>query len=99
IMDEPVRKLVPYVLVSKIGRGAFGVVWLAEKRTAIATTKVALKLPQGEDIDLEAFRQEAAIWIQASGHPNVVPLIEADIYGDQIVIVSEYVCGGSWAGW
>lgn len=73
--------------------------WLAEKRTAIATTQFALKLPRGEDIDLEAFKQEAAIWIQASGHPNVLPLIDADIYDDQIVIVSEYVSDGSLAGW
>src|SRR5882672_4007660 len=98
-MPEPTRKLGPYTLVSKIGLGGFGVVWLAEKRTAIATTKFALKLPRGEDIDLDAFKQEAAIWIQASGHPNVLPLIDADIYDDQVVIVSEYVPDGSLAGW
>jgi serine/threonine protein kinase len=98
-MPEPNRKLGPYTLVSKIGLGGFGVVWLAEKRTAIATTKFALKLPRGEDIDLEAFKQEAAIWLQASGHPNVLPLIDADIYDDQIVIVSEYVSDGSLGGW
>jgi serine/threonine-protein kinase len=98
-MPEPNRKLGPYILVSKIGLGGFGVVWLAEKRTAIATTQFALKLPRGEDIDLEAFKQEAAIWLQASGHPNVLPLIDADIYDDQIVIVSEYVSDGSLGGW
>lgn len=52
-------------------------VWLAEKQTAIATTRVALKLPHSRNIDLEAFKQEAAIWIQASGHANVLPLIDA----------------------
>ena len=96
---EQIRKLGPYTLVSKIGMGGFGVVWLAEKRTAIATTQVALKLPRGEDIDLDAFKQEAEIWIQASGHPNVLPLIDADIYDGQVVIVSEYVPDGSLAGW
>jgi serine/threonine protein kinase len=98
-MAEPNRKLGPYTLVSQIGIGGFGVVWLAEKRTAIATTQFALKLPRGEDIDLEAFKHEAAIWIQASGHPNVLPLIDADIYDDQVVIVSEYVPDGSLAAW
>jgi WD40 repeat protein len=93
------RKLGPYTLVSKIGRGAFGVVWLAEKRSSIATTRFALKLPRDEDIDLEAFKQEATIWLQASGHPNVVPMIEADIYDEQVVIVSEYVPDGSLAAW
>ncbi len=98
-MPEPVRKLGPYRLISKIGRGAFGVVWLAEKQTSIATTRFALKLSRDEDVDIEAFRQEAAIWIQASGHPNVLTMIDADIYDEQVVIVSEYVPDGSLAGW
>ena len=98
-MAESTRKLGPYNLVSKIGRGAFGVVWLAEKQTSIATTRFALKLSRDEDIDLEAFRQEAAIWIKASGHPNVLPMIDADIYDEQVVIVSEYAPDGSLAGW
>jgi serine/threonine protein kinase len=99
LAEEPERKLGPYTLVSKIGRGAFGVVWLAEKRSSIATTRFALKLPRDEDIDLEAFKQEATIWLQASGHPNVVPMIEADVYDEQVVIVSEYVTDGSLAAW
>jgi len=98
-MAEAERKLGPYTLVSKIGRGAFGVVWLAERRSSIATTRFALKLPRDEDIDLEAFKQEATIWLQASGHPNVVPMIEADIYDEQVVIVSEYVPDGSLGAW
>lgn len=98
-VEEQERKLGPYTLVSKIGRGAFGVVWLAEKRSSIATTRFALKLPRDEDIDLEAFKQEATIWLQASGHPNVVPMIEADIYDEQVVIVSEYVTEGSLSRW
>src|ERR1700704_5865711 len=98
-MAEAERKLGPYTLVSKIGHGAFGVVWLAERRSSIATTRFALKLARDEDIDLEAFKQETTIWLQASGHPNVVPLIEADIYDEQVVIVSEYVPEGSLAAW
>jgi hypothetical protein len=49
-MQEPLRKLGPYTLIKKIGRGGFGVVWLAEKQNAIATTRFALKLPREEDI-------------------------------------------------
>ena len=94
-MEEPIRKLGPYTLVRKIGLGGFGVVWLAEKRTAIATTQFALKLPRNEDVDIDAFKQEAAIWIQASGHPNVLPIIEADEYDGQVIIVSEYAPDGS----
>ncbi|HEX7999063.1 MAG TPA: protein kinase [Pyrinomonadaceae bacterium] len=98
-MDETLRTLGPYKLISELGSGAFGVVWLAEKQTALATTRVALKLPHDRNIDLEAFRQEASIWIQASGHANVLPLIDADIYGEQAVIVSEYAPDGSLLRW
>lgn len=98
-MARPSDKIGPYTLVSKLGRGAFGVVWLAEKRSILATTKVALKLPNDEDVDLDAVRQEAEIWVHASGHPNVLPIIDADVYDDQVVIVSEYAPDGSLSKW
>ncbi len=92
-------KIGPYTLISKLGRGTFGVVWLAEKRTSLAVTKVALKLPNDDGIDLEAVKREAAVWVEASGHPNVLPIIDADIYDEQVVIVSEYAPDGSLADW
>lgn len=98
-MPKPDRKLGPYVLISKIGRGAFGVVWLAEKRTPIATTCFAIKLAHDDEIDLTTFKREAEIWIKASGHPNVLPIIEADIYDGRAVIVSEYAPDGSLRTW
>lgn len=98
-MAQPDDKIGPYTLVSKLGHGAFGVVWLAERRTSITTTRFALKLPKDEEIDVEAVKQEAALWVHASGHPNVLPIIEADIYGDRIVIVSEYAPDGSLSAW
>src|ERR1043165_8105281 len=91
--------IVPSTLIDKIGRGAFGVVWLAERRTTITTTKVALKMPLDEDINLDAIRQEANLWVHASGHPNILPIIEADFYDDQVIIVSEYAPDGSLDDW
>ena len=43
----------PYTLISKLGKGAFGVVWLAERRTQITTTTAAIKIPLDEDISIE----------------------------------------------
>ena len=43
-MPNPNDQIGPYVLVRQLGRGAFGVVWLAERRGALVTTQVALKL-------------------------------------------------------
>ncbi|HWT00485.1 MAG TPA: protein kinase [Pyrinomonadaceae bacterium] len=98
-MPKPNDKIGPYTLIQKLGRGTFGVVWLAEKRSILATTKVALKLPNDDDIDLEVVRQEADLWVRVSGHPNVLPIIDADIYDEQIVIVSEYAPDGSLSKW
>jgi serine/threonine-protein kinase len=98
-MPKPNDRIGPYTLVRKLGRGTFGVVWLAEKRTALAVTKIALKLPNDDDIDLECIKREAAVWVEASGHPNVLPIIDADIYGEHVVIASEYAPDGSLADW
>lgn len=86
-----------YTLIAKLGRGGFGEVWLAEKRSQFVTKKVAVKLPHEDQIDFDKIRQEATLWEQASGHPNVLPIIDADVYDDQVVIVSEYADGGSLA--
>ena len=102
-MLQPHDQVGPYILVKYLGSGAFGEVWLAEKRTAVTTIQVALKLPKKSDVKLETVRQEAAIWEQAKGHPNVLPLIDADIYQvggrEYVGIASEYADGGSLRDW
>ena len=94
-MFRPNQQIGPYSLIRKLGNGGFGEVWLAEKRSQFFTKKVAIKLPHDNQINFDAIGQEATLWEQASGHPNVLPIIDADIYDDQIVIVSEYAEGGS----
>ena len=98
-MFRPGDQIGPYTLVDKLGKGAFGVVWLAERRTQITTTQAAIKIPLDEDISIESIKNEADVWVRASGHPNVLPIIEADIYGEHIVIASEYAPDGSLDAW
>ena len=88
-----------YSLIEKLGKGSFGEVWLAEEKTAISSHKVALKLPNEEDVDKEAIRQEADVWESVKGHPNILPIIKADIYEGQIYIASEYAPDGSLSEW
>jgi len=52
-------------------------------------------MPLDDQIDPETIKLEAEIWQQASGHPNVLPIIEADEYDGQVVIVSEFAPDGS----
>ncbi len=85
----------PYTLVKRLGQGSFGEVWLARKHSAIAVTEVALKIPLEESPDIEKIRREAVVWEKAKGHPNVLPIMDADIYDGTVVIVSEYAADGS----
>src|SRR4051812_28872537 len=91
------QKIGHYTLVKKLAKGGFGEVWLAEKRSPLVTKKVAIKLPLDEQVNIETLRHEAMLWEEASGHPNVLPIIDADIYDGQAVIVSEYAEDGSLA--
>lgn len=98
-MFQPNQQLGGYILIKRIGRGGFGEVWLAEKRSPFITKKVAIKLPLDEQVNFAAIRQEATLWEQASGHPNILPIIDADIYDGQVLIVSEYAENGSLSDW
>jgi len=89
----------PYQLNRKLGKGGFGEVWLAKNVTALVAREVALKIPHDSEVDLDAVRQEAAIWVAASGHPNVLPIIEASVYDEYVVIASEYTPDGSLEDW
>lgn len=94
-MFQQGQQIGSYTLIRKLGRGGFGEVWLAEKRSQFVTKKVAVKLPLDEQVNFDAIRQEAELWEQASGHPNVLPIIDADVVDGQVLIVSEYADGGS----
>jgi len=93
------QQIGPYKLSRRLGRGGFGEVWLGERHGKFATTQVAVKLPLDEQVDHSAIEHEAQLWAKASGHPNVLPIIEADEYDGQIVIVSEYAPDGSLEDW
>lgn len=94
-MFQSGQQIGSYTLIRKIGTGGFGEVWLAERRTQFVTKKVAVKLPLSEQVNFESIRQEATLWEQASGHPNILPIIDADIFDGQIAIVSEFAEDGS----
>ncbi len=98
-MLQPNDKLGPYKLIRLLGRGGSGFVWLAERQTSLMTTLVAIKIPHHLNPDLNVIRQETQAWLQVSGHPNILPVLEADIYNGYPIIVSEYAPDGSLAVW
>src|ERR1051326_7518828 len=74
-MLRPNDTLGPYTLIRPLGRGGFGEVWLAERRSSLLTTQVALKLPSFSEDMVEVIAREARTWLRASGHPNIVPVL------------------------
>ncbi len=96
-------KIGDYKLEKFLGRGQFGEVWLAEKQLQFSTRtfRHALKFlfNAGDEIDLKSAEAEIDTWIEASGHPNVMSVLDMLLHKDYIIIVSEFAEGGSLKGW
>ena len=84
-----------YTLIYKLGTGGFGEVWLAENRSTSPPEKVAIKLPRNDQISDQAIKDEIFNWSLAGKHKNILPIIECELFGNQIAIVSEFVSDGS----
>jgi serine/threonine protein kinase/Tol biopolymer transport system component len=84
----------PYRLVSRIGRGGMGVVWLAERCDGRFEGRVAIKLLEVRFDRSEArFRREANLLARVT-HPNIAHLIDAGVFGEgQPYLVLELVEG------
>src|ERR1700678_3013827 len=98
-MFQPNQQIGHYTLIRLLGRGAFGEVWLAEKPNSLLERHVALKLRLDPDADIAAIKKEAQTWLRAGHHPNVLPVIDAEISNGQVMIASEYASGGSLKDW
>jgi len=96
-------KIGDYTLVRFLGRGQFGVVWLAEKQISVSQRKVrhALKFLSsfGDEVTLKSVQAEIDTWVEASGHPNVMSVLDMLTHSQHIVIASEFADGGSLMGW
>jgi eukaryotic-like serine/threonine-protein kinase len=92
--DDPER-LGPYTLIGRLGRGGYGVVYLAETTDG---ERVAIKLLQTALADAgderERFAREAAAAKRVARFCTA-QVIDADIEGHRPYIVSEYVSGPS----
>lgn len=85
------QQLGDYSLVRPLGSGGFGQVWQATKENDY----FAVKLPYSDETDWKQITQEIGLWTLCGNHPNIVPIVEAKKVKDQVLIVSEYVPGGS----
>src|SRR6266700_155093 len=79
-----------YNILSTIGTGGFGTVYLAEDKWI--DKKVALKVPHKQGVDFGELLREPRLLATLS-HPNIVTILTAEKQENVFFIVMEYVAG------
>jgi serine/threonine-protein kinase len=79
-----------YRILSSIGSGGFGTVYLAEDTWI--DKKVALKVPHKQHLPFNEMLKEARL-LAAMSHPNIVSVLTAEKEAEHFFIVMEYVQG------
>ncbi|MGB2818080.1 MAG: serine/threonine-protein kinase, partial [Burkholderiaceae bacterium] len=77
--EQPGQRIGPYRLLSPLGEGGMGAVWLAERADGAFERQVALKLPHAEWIDrglAQRFARERAV-LASLNHTNIAQLFDA----------------------
>ena len=90
------RRIGPYRVLSELGRGGMGVVYLAERDDGEFQRRVAVKIlagsPDGEELH-QRFRAERQI-LATLDHPNIAQLIDGGVTDGRLpYLVMEYVDG------
>jgi eukaryotic-like serine/threonine-protein kinase len=79
-----------YKILSTIGSGGFGTVYLAEDTWI--DKKVALKVPHKQGVDFGELLREPRL-LASLNHPNIVTIVTAEKQDQVFFIVMEYVTG------
>jgi eukaryotic-like serine/threonine-protein kinase len=96
----PLAHLGRFQILGELGRGGFGVVFLALDPSL--GRKVALKVPRPEVLVTPGVRRRFLREAEAAArldHPNLVPIYEAGQVGPICYIASAYCEGPTLAGW
>jgi tRNA A-37 threonylcarbamoyl transferase component Bud32/tetratricopeptide (TPR) repeat protein len=90
------KRLGPYELISLLGRGGMGAVYLAHRADGQYEKRVAIKLvdlPLATELFFERFRQERQI-LAGLDHPGIARMLDGGVSDDGILyLVLEYVDG------
>ncbi|WP_224242417.1 serine/threonine-protein kinase [Hyalangium gracile] len=98
---QPASQVGRYLLLQRLGEGGMGVVYSAYDPDL--DRRVALKLlrPDGQTDSEEArarLLREAQALARVS-HPNVIPIFDVGVWGEQVFLAMELVEGGTLASW
>jgi serine/threonine protein kinase len=97
----PVSQVGRYLLLERLGQGGMGVVYAAYDPDL--DRKVALKLlhTEGQTISETArarLLREAQAMARVS-HPNVIPIFDVGVWGEQVFLAMELADGGALSNW
>src|SRR5215212_9788558 len=79
-----------YKILSTVGSGGFGTVYLAEDTWI--DKKVALKVPHKQGVDFGELLREPRL-LASLNHPNIVTIMTAEKQANVFFIVMEYIAG------
>src|SRR6266571_4943182 len=85
------QQLGKYKILSPLGSGGFGTVYLAQDTWI--DKKVAIKVPHRQNLDFGELLREPRLLASVS-HPNIVAITTAEKQDNVFFIVMEYVQGG-----
>lgn len=91
------KQLASYQLVQLLGQGAFGSVYLGKHFLLTQKPPVAIKVLNtalNSQEEFDRFFQEAVI-LDTLSHPNILPVLDANLYEGYPFFVAEYAPGGS----
>lgn len=95
--DEPPlaehSRLGPYRLVQQLGEGGMGVVHLALDRQGRAVAIKVLRPHVAHDPDARARLAREVDTLELIRHPNVAPVLDADLDGPRPYLVTKYIPG------
>ncbi|GLV59886.1 hypothetical protein KDH_67100 [Dictyobacter sp. S3.2.2.5] len=98
VKDELLGKqLASYILVESLGQGAFGSVYLGKHFLLSQKPPVAIKVLNtalNSQEEFDRFFQEAVILDELT-HPNIMQVLDANLYEGYPFFVAEYAPGGS----
>jgi predicted Ser/Thr protein kinase len=86
-------RLGPYRLVQQLGEGGMGVVHLALDRQGRAVAMKVLRPHVAHDPDARARLAREVETLEIVRHPNVAPVLDADLDGPRPYLVTKYVPG------
>ena len=86
-------RLGPYRLVQQLGEGGMGVVHLALDRQGRAVAIKVLRPHVAHDPDARARLAREVETREIVRHPNVAPVLDADLDGPRPYLVTKYVPG------